>query len=597
VFSVTDKATMEKLLNLAIRSKEITAWEWNIRQKKITTLFGFNSILLLPVTQKIYRVNRLSVYIKKMLNEGQYYSLLESFRNCRTERTPLTLSFLIDFKEQGKKWLKLTAQPEVKNGEVITIVGTLQDITAAKKLQDLYQSARSINEESPMSLFLIKKEGTIYYANREAHNTLGYTQKELLASNIIAHNTKYTKRIWQQVWQKIRGRKSYIEESLFQKKDHTIIPVRIKGSYIHQTSQSYACLYVQNISLEKKQQIQLAKLGKELKDFEGIREPSNRPLPTAKIRQAFPTIITQNTTYLKSLDALQKGAATDTIILILGETGTGKELLADAIHDLSHRKTKPFIKVNCATLPDTLIESELFGYEKGAFTGADSRKSGRFELAHEGTLFLDEIGELPFSVQSKLLRVLQDGTFERIGGIKTTKVDVRIIAATNQHLLRLVEQGQFRKDLYYRLNIFPVHSIPLRQRKDDIPLLATYFLKKFSQQYGKTNLKFSKPQLAELTRYSYPGNIRELEAILQRAVILSANNHLSLRDAFQHTQPSSEKEKQFLTFESMQQQHIIQALERTNWRVSGDRGAAKLLDLNPNTLETKMRRLGIKRPK
>lgn len=587
---------MEKLLNLITKTNQLAAWQWDLNRKEITVTAGFSAILCLKDSRTIFREGRLVVLIKRLLTEGQHYSLLESFRRCKEEKAPFTLSFLVDFKTIGKKWLKLMARPDIIE-EQLRITGTLEDTTKWKQLQEQYQSASFINEEAPILFFLVNSNGIIIYANHHTCTKLGYSKSELLTTNIINHITQYSKRVWKQVWKDIRSSQNYTAERLFQRKDNTIFPARINGKFLHTPSGSYICYYAQDISIEQQQKIQITKLKKNSSNFELIQQMPKIDSSSAKIKKDFPAITTQDSKYLKVLENAQKGAATNTPILILGETGTGKELLADGIHRLSNRKTKPFIKVNCAALPNNLIESELFGYEKGAFTGADTRKPGRFELANEGSLFLDEIGELSISVQSKLLRVLQDGTFERIGGIKTIKVDVRIITATNQNLLTLVEQGQFRKDLYYRLNIFPVFSMALKERKRDIPLLAKHFLKNFTTLYNKPNLQLSKKQLAELMRYNYPGNIRELQAIIERAVILSSNTTLVLTDALQNPITIEASQKGFLTFEAMQRQYIIQVLEKTNWRVSGERGAAKLLDLNPNTLETKMRRLGIKRPK
>jgi transcriptional regulator with GAF, ATPase, and Fis domain len=246
-----------------------------------------------------------------------------------------------------------------------------------------------------------------------------------------------------------------------------------------------------------------------------------------------------------------------------------------------------------------LIESELFGHEKGAFTNAYQRKKGRFELADGGTIFLDEVGELPLDLQSKFLRVLQEGEFERVGGTETLSTDVRVVAATNRNLVNLVNEGAFREDLYYRLNVFPIQNLPLRERREDIPLLVRHFVKKFAAKQGKTIDHISQPDLEELMRYEFPGNIRELENMIERAVIISNGNSLSLSDAYHKSSDQQVNRvgdsKVFRSFEDMQRDYIIEALRRCNWRISGPRGAAKLLDLNARTLASKMRRLGINR--
>ncbi len=309
----------------------------------------------------------------------------------------------------------------------------------------------------------------------------------------------------------------------------------------------------------------------------------------------FEELIGSSTSLKKVLKHVERVAPTDSTVLVTGETGTGKELIARAIHNLSPRKHKPLVKVNCAAIPAGLIESELFGHEKGAFTGALTKKMGRFEVADKGTIFLDEIGELPLDLQSKLLRVLQEGEFERVGGIQTFKVNVRVIAATNRDLEQLAKTGQYRPDLYYRLNVFPLHVPALREREGDIPLLAQYFVRKFSANLGKKLDRIPKRMITALQRYQWPGNIRELEHVIERAVILSEGHELEPIDWLSSSNGKGGYAKT-MTLEEMEREHILDVLEQTSWRVSGDKGAAKILGLNPTTLEARMKKLGITRP-
>lgn len=284
-------------------------------------------------------------------------------------------------------------------------------------------------------------------------------------------------------------------------------------------------------------------------------------------------------------------AETDSTVLITGETGTGKELVASAIHNVSRRKSRPLIKVNCGALPANLIESELFGYEKGAFSGATARKLGRFELANGGSIFLDEIGDLPLESQVKLLRTIQDGELERLGGTKTIKVDVRIIAATNRDLVSEVEKGNFRGDLWYRLNVFPITVPPLRQRKEDVPLLVEYFVSQYARKFGKTITSISPSTLESMQAYSWPGNVRELANVIERAVIYSRGKVLHVVDVFESgAQPTPTDVKKL---EQVEREYILNILEHTAWRIEGPRGAARLLGLNPSTLRTRMIKLGI----
>ena len=288
-------------------------------------------------------------------------------------------------------------------------------------------------------------------------------------------------------------------------------------------------------------------------------------------------------------------APTDANVLIMGETGTGKELIARAVHNLSLRKDKALVKVNCAALPSGLIESELFGHEKGAFTGALSRKIGRFELANHGTIFLDEIGDLPLELQAKLLRVLQEGEFERLGSSDTTKVNVRVIAATNRELDKAVEEGTFREDLFYRLNVFPVRMPSLRERKEDIPLLVRYFVKKHGAKLGKKIETVPRKVLASLEAYSWPGNIRELENSIERAMITSEGPTLNFGEWLPNPNRILPKSRA-LSLEELEREHIVSVLELTGWRVSGERGAAKILNIKPTTLESRMKKLKISKP-
>jgi transcriptional regulator with GAF, ATPase, and Fis domain len=287
-------------------------------------------------------------------------------------------------------------------------------------------------------------------------------------------------------------------------------------------------------------------------------------------------------------------AATDTNVLVLGETGTGKELVARAIHHLSLRKQRALIKMNCATLPSNLIESELFGHEKGAFTGAHSRRLGRFEVADGATLFLDEIGELPLELQPKLLRVIESGEFERLGSSETIKVDVRIIAATNRNLEEEVRQGRFREDLWYRLNIFPISMPPLRDRLADIPLLVNFYIDKISKRLGKSIEMVPTGVMDALLKYHWPGNIRELENVLERAVINSSGPKLRLVDELK--KPHKDVTQPSRTLADVEREYIIRVLEKVQWKVSGRNSAAQILGLDRSTLRARMRKLNIRKP-
>jgi formate hydrogenlyase transcriptional activator len=315
-----------------------------------------------------------------------------------------------------------------------------------------------------------------------------------------------------------------------------------------------------------------------------------------KTEYNFEEIVGRSRELRKVLQSVEQVAPTGSSVLISGETGTGKELIARAIHQLSKRKERALIKVNCAALPAGLIESELFGHEKGAFTGATHKRVGRFELADGGTLFLDEVGDLPQDLQVKLLRVLQEQEFERVGGTQTIKVDVRVIAATNRALSKGVKEGRFRSDLYYRLNVFPILLPALRERAEDIPLLAKYFVNKYMRRIGKRFEGIDQATVDWLVAYSWPGNIRELENIIERAVILSKEPILRVEEDLSVFSPEEREEgRKGLTLEEVERRHILEILMRTRGVIGGSRGAAKILNMHPNTLRSRMDKLGIKR--
>ena len=309
----------------------------------------------------------------------------------------------------------------------------------------------------------------------------------------------------------------------------------------------------------------------------------------------FPEIVGDRAAPKQVLDQIATVAVSEATVLILGETGTGKELVAHAIHRMSRLKDGPFIKVNCAAIPTGLLESELFGHEKGAFTGAISRKIGRIELAHEGTLFLDEVGEISTELQPKLLRVLQDQEFERLGSNHTVKVKVRVVAATNRNLSESIAQGKFRNDLFYRLNVFPIRLPSLRERREDIPLLIRHFVHKFARRMDRYIETIPKETMRALMQWDWPGNIRELENLMERSVILSDGNALRVPLSELRAQDKPRTDDDDRSLDTAERQHIIRVLRETRGVLSGPEGAARRLGLKRTTLQSKMQRLGITR--
>ena len=340
----------------------------------------------------------------------------------------------------------------------------------------------------------------------------------------------------------------------------------------------------------KREQEKLFRAMAEIKVLKDRLERENAYLKDAVQGRPARGIVGRSPRFLSLLDEVTQVARTDSTVLLLGETGTGKEVLAQAIHDASARKDRPMIKVNCAALPAALIESELFGREKGAYTGALARQAGRFEIADGSTIFLDEVGELPLELQPKLLRVLQEGEFERLGGSRTVKVDARVVAATNRPLAQAVSEGRFREDLFYRLEVFPIELPPLRERREDIPLLSWTFIKEFSNSMGKAIDAISDDSMSALLAYPWPGNVRELRNVIERAMILTRGPTLQIKLS-SPLRPQAANVTG--TLEEAERDHIFRALQRCGWRIRGANAAAELLGMKPTTLESRMKKLGL----
>ncbi len=354
----------------------------------------------------------------------------------------------------------------------------------------------------------------------------------------------------------------------------------------------------QEILERKKAEASLHSAYTEIKQFKDRLQGENIYLQLEVARQYnFGDIIGNSAMMSQVFTMVDQVASMNATVLLLGETGSGKGVVARAIHSCSTRKGRPLITVDCTTLPASLVESELFGRERGAFTGSDGRQIGRFELADGGTIFLDEIGEMPLELQGKLLRIIQDGEFERLGSPRTLKTDVRIIAATNRNLAEEVRMGNFREDLFYRLNVFPITLPSLRQRREDIPLLVNHFVAKFNKKIGKKIETISKDTLNTLQEYHWPGNVRELENVIERAVILSNGPVLQVTDRFdllpKHEEQGRGQDVRALI--ELEHDHVLQVLQKTGWRIEGKNGAAVILGLNPSTLRARMRKYGISR--
>ena len=439
--------------------------------------------------------------------------------------------------------------------------------------------------------------GTVFYSDR-FREILGYSSEEFpgrIDSFRSRLHPEDAEPIWTAIERHLQEHIPYKVEYRLQKKSGEYLWFLARGQAIWNSEGKAIRMSgsIQDITERKQAELDLRAALSEIKELKEKLEVERAYLQEEiKLEYNYENIIGQSDGLKYVLYKVEQIAPGDTTVLVLGETGTGKELVARAIHGLSPRKNRALVKVNCATLPANLVESELFGHEKGAFTGAHARQLGRFEVADGATLFLDEIGELPLELQPKLLRVIQDGEFERLGSSGTIKVDARVIAATNRNLEEEVRRGRFREDLWYRLNIFPITVPPLRERMEDIALLVDFFVGKISKRLGKSIESIPTSVMNALQEYQWPGNVRELENVLERAVINSSGPKLRLVDELK--KPTKDLAATQKTLEEVERDHIIRILEQTNWKVSGKDGAAEILGLNRSTLRARIRKLGIR---
>ena len=468
------------------------------------------------------------------------------------------------------------------------------------KLEEIIRSTeirwRSFMKNAPVLVLELDTSGNILYINNYGVKLLGYNDAlELLHINWFEQFLHPA--------DVITLKKLYAEIASVK-----VIPSAFKNSIRDKRGRELVMNWVNFVS-HSETGISIMSIGRDVSNEESAnrlvarlqQELEKEKIPLADINpKTEGDIVGKSKALTYAVQKAHQVATTHAPVLLEGETGVGKELFADMIHRESLRNDKPLIKVNCGALPKELIEDELFGHEKGAFTSAIQARKGRFELADGGTIFLDEIGELPLDMQPKLLRVLQNGEFERVGGQKTIKVDVRILAATNRNLPTEIQNGTFRDDLYYRLNVFPITIPPLRNRDEDLPDLIGYFIRRTAKKYNKKFEQVSKANMQRLLTYRWPGNIRELKNVIERAVIVSEGKTLTfdwwLQDhSAQSLQQASEPPSN-QTLEQIERDHILAIIEKCHWRINGEHGAAEVLAMHPNTLRSKMKKLGIKRP-
>ena len=457
---------------------------------------------------------------------------------------------------------------------------------------------RTIVEQSPISIQVMNPDGRAILVNRAWEELWGLTMDDLVDYSVLKDQQIETLCIMPLIKKGFSGQATFIPA-----RNYDVTKTLGKGTarwvqaYIYPVKDENGdirnvVLMHEDMSNQKEAEIDLKKAFEVINRLKEQLEAENVYLrKEIELHHKHGEIICQSDSIKNALKLVEQVAGTDSTVLILGETGTGKELMAQSIHNLSKRKNRPMVKVNCAAIPANLIESELFGREKGAYTGASTTQAGRFEVADGSSLFLDEIGELPSELQAKLLRVIQDGSLERLGSNKTIKVDVRIVAATNRDLEQAVEDGKFRSDLYYRLNVFPIFVPPLRERHEDILPLVWSFIREFEKEMGRQIQSISNKDVQALHSYSWPGNVRELKNLIERSMILTKDSALYI----EMPKMSESGRSRNKTLDEIEKDYIISVLEKTKWRVRGENGAAKILGLKPTTLDSRMKKLGIKR--
>ncbi len=589
VNDISESSFYKNLLNHAERMANVGGWKLNLQDGSLV------------VTEQVLQI--FETETKEDLLPGRVIHLFQESEELKTLlskaiRNGASYDVVLTFKGNAEhsKYLRCVTEPIVQKDKIVKIIGTYQDVTAQKEHELGLKLYKEIIDNAPDLIYIWDIHGKLVHYNEAVSKNLGYTKSELNNFHIYDLDENITPEWWREHFMELIEKKVLHLDWLITRKDHTRFPANIIANHLTYQGENLNCAIIRDITQKNKRDNELFEALEEIKSLKNQLEIENEYLKE-EIKQEinFENIICQSDEYKVVLEKVNQVAPTDTTVLITGESGTGKELLARAVHDNSQRKEKPLIKVNATTLPSELIESELFGHKRGTFTGAAEDKVGKFSLADGGTIFLDEIGELPLDLQPKLLRVLQEGEFDRLGGTKTLKVDVRIVAATNRDLEKMVKDGKFREDLFYRLNVFPIHNIPLRERKDDIPLLAQYFLEKYAAKAGKAFKRLSKKTIASLMQYNFPGNIRELENLIERAVIIENGTTLHPGKWIPTTNGVGELKEDFKSFEAMQRDYIIKVLDKTNWRVSGPKGAAAILDIKDKTLFAKMKRLGIEK--
>ncbi|MBL4593898.1 MAG: sigma 54-interacting transcriptional regulator [Flavobacteriales bacterium] len=586
VNDITKSSFYKKVMDSTEAIANLGGWELNLQD---------GSLIATTEALRIFNTDdKTDLTLAKVIH---YFKDPEKVKNLLlgVMRKAVSYDEVLETTETPPRFLRAVARPILKGDKVYKISGVYQDITDQQIKENSLQLYKEVIDNAEDLIYVYNRAGKLVHYSDSLIKQLGFSKKQLGTFSVYDLDSAVTAEWWSTHFEEIIEKGAFHFEWMVTRKDGTKFPVDITANHLRHNNEDYNCAVVRDITERKMRDLKLFEALEEIKSLKERLENENEYLQeeiSSKINAG--NIISHSDAYEKVLEQINQVAPTDTTVLITGESGTGKELLASALHTNSLRKDRPLIKINCATLPKELIESELFGHRKGAFTGAVENKVGKFTLADGGTILLDEIGEMPIDLQSKLLRVLQEGEFDELGGGKTIKVDVRVIAATNRNLEEMIKEGTFREDLYYRINVFPIYNIPLRARKADIPLLAQYFLEKYSAKAGKAFKRLSKKTIDVLMDYNFPGNIRELENLIERAVIVNNGTTLHPGSWMPKTDLLTSNDD-FKSFEAMQRNYIIKVLNYTDWRVSGKKGAATILNMKDKTLFAKMIRLGIEK--
>ncbi|GKT10976.1 sigma 54-interacting transcriptional regulator [Desulforhabdus sp. TSK] len=603
----------EKGLAAAQRIAHLGSWEWDIPgdihhwSDGFYRIFGFSPQELSASYERflasVHPEDRQAVHqanTECLSNPGRAYSL--EYRVVCPDGTERIVH----------------AQAEVlfdQNGKAVRMIGTIQDITDRKRAEEALARSeskyRELVQNANSAILRWNRDGSITFANEYAQTFFGYSSDELIGTSvsiIVPKQDSAGTDLSTLVQDVVDNPEHYINilnENVCRDGRRVWMTWTNKPIFDENGKVAEILAIGTDITELKRAKQALEDAFDKIKKLKEQLEAENIYLREEMgSRDGYGEIIGTSVPIKFALGRARQVARTKTTVLLTGETGTGKGMFARFIHQESDRRNKPFVNVNCAGLPANLIESELFGREKGAFTGSTARQIGRFELANGGTIFLDEIGELALELQAKLLKVIEEGEFERLGSPHTVKVDVRIIASTNRHLEEEIKKGRFRQDLFYRLNVFPVIIPPLRERSGDIQLLVETYVTKFSRSHNKEIKRIPKRIMEWLVNYAWPGNVRELIHVVERAVIVSEGPELRLAETIQAPSVDSAREVETGTMESREtkalaqaeREHILRTLQETGWRIEGPRGAARLLEMHPNTLRARMKKLGIKRP-